>query len=91
MNALNKHLCPKLKKYFQIPLTHFPPLPPILKNAPNCKKIPQIKKAFSNSTYTFAPIAPNLKKMPPIKKTFSNSTNTFAPIAPNLKKMSPIF
>ena len=47
---------PPIKKKFQIPLTHLPPIG---------KKMPQIKKTFSNSNNTFAP---NCKQMPPIKE-----------------------
>ena len=47
---------PQIKKKFQIPLTHLPPIG---------KKMPQIKKTFSNSNNTFAP---NCKQMPPIKE-----------------------
>jgi len=53
---------PPIKKKCQIPLTHLHPF------APNLKKIPPIKKTFSNSSNAFAPnwekIAPNCKKCP---------------------------
>jgi len=50
-------------------------LPPTLKNnATNCKKkMPPIKKTFSNSTNTFAPNCPKFgKKLLPIVKNAPN-------------------
>jgi len=40
---------------------------------PNLKKMPPIKKTFSNSTNTFSPNCPKLgKKLPPIVKNNPN-------------------
>ena len=49
-------IAPNYKK-FSIPLTHLSPFAP---NYPHWKKMPQIKKTFENSTYTFAPNCPQI-------------------------------
>jgi len=39
---------PPIKIKFQIPLTHLPHLPPIIKKCPQLQKMPPIIKHFSN-------------------------------------------
>ena len=77
--APNLKKCPQLKKNFQIPLTHFPPIAPKI---PNLKNVPNLKKTFSNSTNTFAPNCPKLgKKLPPIVKNNPNyKTHFYIPL-----------